>query len=292
MDDQEITGTPDTGKKKREDVLSGAQRKSRAPLYVLIGCLLFPCLCCAAPLCLVIGGGVTLATVFEHSKASASYTETVDVVPGETIILDVDNRVGDIEIRTGAADDQVIVEYTKTAYAFNKGSARDELDKINVDITSSGQTITIQVEQDSNEDTFLFRANEVNMTITIPSDAEITVENNVGQITLEGVHARALDLQTNTGSITFEGSLRQTGDYNIRTNVGDVTLRLPDGTYIEVDAETDVGEVSVSGFEISNRDEGGSVPGEAWRGTLGDGAESAPTLRVRTNVGDITIERD
>ena len=280
-------GVPD------EEAPAPRRRSSRWPLYIVIGCLLSCFTCCVLPVCGLAVAGVGLAALLENSEVTETKTETVRLETDDPITLTVDNRVGDILIEPGT-NDEVVVEYTKRAHGLTKSSAQDELDNILVDIDDSvADQVKIAVTMDSEKDTFFAFSNEVDLTIRVPESLYLDIKNNVGKVTIQGVTARSVQVKNNTGDIEFDGELgtSPTADYSFETNVGSITLFLPDNTYFAVSAETDVGDVTVSdNFDEVNRDDDGSGEvGDRWAGMLGNGNEDPPTLTLIVNVGDITI---
>jgi hypothetical protein len=117
--------------------------------------------------------------------------------------------------------------------------------------------------------------------------------NNVGNITINDVRARALDIQSNTGSVIFDGRLGAdpSAIFSVETNTGTITISLPADVNVELDADSDVGNVTVSdSFDhTADVNEVRTGVGETWTGTLGDSVESLPTLRLHTNTGTIDV---
>jgi hypothetical protein len=126
-----------------------------------------------------------------------------------------------------------------------------------------------------------------------------------GSIRLEAVKG-AIRLDTGDGSIvavgTFsslrarsgDGSVRiaaepgsaSSGDWDVSTGDGAVTLALPDGFNAEIDAHTGDGRIHLQDLSLSNVT--GRIGKSTVRGRLGDGGS---TVRVRTGDGSITLKR-
>jgi hypothetical protein len=297
--EEEISGAPDEGfsgapvgdmpRKRRPKT-----RSSLWPLYVAIGCLGMCCLCCVLPWCILGATGAGLAAVLSNSEAIETDTQRFTVDPDYPVQLTVDNTVGAIRVRRGDNAEEVTVTYTKKAYGLTKSRADKELDKVTVDIQQpDDDTITVTVNSDRTEDNFWAFANKVEITVTVPEDVFLTLTNNVGDITINDVHARALDLQSNTGSVTFEGSLGAdpTAIFNVETNTGEITVILPADVNVSLDADSDVGNIVVSNAfdRMTDVDENETGVGETWTGTLGESAEDLPTLRLHTNTGSINV---
>lgn len=133
----------------------------------------------------------------------------------------------------------------------------------------------------------------------------VTAHTGDGSIKLGGV-AGALDVDTGDGSIDVGGKLTvvraksgdgsvtvraeagsaPSGDWNITTGDGSVTLEVPEGFGAELDAHTGDGRVRLHDVAVSNVV--GELSKNTARGRLGSGG---PSLRVRTGDGSITMRR-
>jgi len=281
-----LVETPDKPKRGQR----ATPRSSRAPIFIVLGCLLLLCLCCLLPLCLLGMGGLTIgsaAAVVMNNEATESGSEQVAVNADEPIVLTVENSVGQITIQPGSSE-EVVVEYTKRAYGWTKDDANAQLKTMDVKVDQiNDRSVRVNVEYSKND--FDFGLNAVDLTITVPRDVALIVDNNTGDIQVEGVRARSLKLESNTGEITFDGDLAASGDFSIRSNTGEITVRLPQDAYVQVSATTDVGEVNVSGFDVSNDESRRDGPGVTFSGTLGSGPETPPTLNLHLSVGSISI---
>ena len=296
--DEEISGAPDEveyGAPMDEAPRRERSRSSLWPLYVAGGCMALCCLCCFLPICLLAATGAGMAAILSNSEVTRVDTQTLTVDPSTPVTLNVDGTSGSITVRHGGSDSDVIVSSTKRAHGWTKSAAEKELDNITVDIQQpdNGNDITISVNTDRRENSFWFLANQVDLTITVPESVELLLQNNTGSINVSGVQARALDIQTNTGSVTFDGEIQPNPNqtFSIQTNTGSITVNLPASTSVKVDARADVGSVTVgSSFDhITDVNEDHSGVGATWSGTLNDNNEDMPTLRLHTNTGSVTI---
>jgi len=136
-------------------------------------------------------------------------------------------------------------------------------------------------------------------------DGEVVAHSGDGSIRLEGVKG-ALNVDTGDGSIVAEGAFTtvrarsgdgsvrisaergsaSTGDWDISTGDGSVTVALPDGFGAEIDAHTGDGRIHMQDLTISNVT--GEIAKNTVRGRLGAGGS---TVRVRTGDGSITLKR-
>ncbi len=132
---------------------------------------------------------------------------------------------------------------------------------------------------------------------------DVNAHTGDGRIKLDGVNG-ALDVDTGDGSITVAGKLTSvrarsgdgsvtiraeagsaaSGDWDIVTGDGSVTLEVPDGFDAELDAHTGDGGIHMQDITLSNVS--GTIGKHTVRGRLGSGG---PALRVRTGDGAITL---
>lgn len=136
-------------------------------------------------------------------------------------------------------------------------------------------------------------------------NGNVTVHTGDGSIRLDGVHG-ALNVDTGDGSIVVAGQLTSvrarsgdgsvsiraqsgstpSGDWDITTGDGSVTVELPEGFGAELDAHSGDGRVRTENLTLSNVT--GTMDRNSLRGRVGAGG---PKLRVRTGDGSITLKR-
>ena len=67
-------------------------------------------------------------------------------------------------------------------------------------------------------------------------------------------------------------------------------LTLPADMWADVQAQTDIGTVTVSGFDTMNGSGSDDVTGDEWTGNLGSGRGNAPSLSAQVNIGDVMLK--
>jgi DUF4097 and DUF4098 domain-containing protein YvlB len=132
---------------------------------------------------------------------------------------------------------------------------------------------------------------------------DVTAHTGDGSITLDGVTG-TLNVDTGDGSITLGGKLSSvharsgdgsvtihadpgsaaSGDWDIVTGDGTVTLEVPDGFGAQIDAHTGDGHIRLQDVTLS--DVTGNLDRDTVRGRLGSGGRG---VRVRTGDGSITL---
>ena len=117
----------------------------------------------------------------------------------------------------------------------------------------------------------------------------IEVESVSGDIVVRRAKARALRLETTSGSLTYEGSVQADGQYELSTHSGDVRLRLPEGTRARLEADTYNGEFT-SDFAVTMQPGSAtSIRQRKYQLLVGDG--QGPLIRVGSFNGDIHLGR-
>jgi len=101
----------------------------------------------------------------------------------------------------------------------------------------------------------------------------IDVKNSLGQF----------QVTSNVGSIDFEGTVAEGEDNSISSDVGSVKVRLSNQKDLDVDAETDLGDVSIFPKPAN------IIEGD--RHTTFQIGGGGPKLRIRSDVGSISIEK-
>jgi len=114
------------------------------------------------------------------------------------------------------------------------------------------------------------------------SDGEFYLETSAGSIEIDRTSGR-FRVRSIVGSIDFDGTITEGEDNLLETSVGSIKARLSGLSDIEIDAETEVGRVSIFP-DIEPVDEGE----HHLRVRIGDGTKR---LRLRTETGSIRIQK-
>ncbi|HMM29873.1 MAG: hypothetical protein AAGU78_14300 [Chloroflexota bacterium] len=284
-------------RKRRDDYYLQPEppRRRRWPWFLLGGCVMLCCLCFILPLAVLSIGGVVFSAVIEGSEVTERGSEQLDVT-ADALTFVIDNEVGDITLETGDAG-VIAVDYLKRAYGISRSQARSRLDDVTVRLEDAGEgAVRLTVDRPSGGFS-LARVDSVDLNITVPANTvfDLDVNGGVGAVRIGGeVQASHVDAQVNVGEIGFSGVFTaDLADSRFKTNVGEVRLVLPRDLYARVEAETNVGDITVdralSTSDVENTDE---VTGYIWRGTVGAGSGAPPLLELAANVGDIRIDAE
>jgi hypothetical protein len=244
--------------------------------------------CCSIPIMMMMGAAVVSA-----NEVTETSTETlsVDDVEG-TINLEVTNPVGATSIVGDSDADEIEVEIVRRANAFTKADARSIVENITVDVRRDGNDFIVEVEHADEHDGFMwFNSPSVDLRITVPQELNLTVENNVGGLTVRDVDiVDRMELTNNVGGIEFEGVIGPQGDYTITNNVGGISIEVSEDSSFELDVTANVGGIDMQlGDQWHESDYSKDSPGERYEGTYGDQDNPDATLTITTDVGGIEI---
>ena len=241
----------------------------------------------------LLGGGIQSGLKNVINTSSETHTYAVSTLP--TLVINDDT--GTVTVHTGGANSPVTIQATKHFQSF--GSAPT------VQYSQNGDTINASVQNLSNN--FLpFGTNNVDFTVTVPANANLQIHTETGSIDVNGVSGNmslstatgsitanqdALSgqstLQSNTGDITFDGSIASTGNYQFSSDTGSVDVRLPANSSFHVDATTDTGSIDSDFSQIQVREH--DVTGSDAHGDVG--SNPGATMTLKTNTGDINLHQ-
>src|SRR5215467_10178123 len=94
-------------------------------------------------------------------------------------------------------------------------------------------------------------------------------------------------LKTDTGSVTFEGTIDPKGLYQFETNTGSVDVTLPGNSSFHLDASTDTGSINSDfpGVNVQHSNfTGGNVNSDV-------GSSPGATVTLKTDTGSISLHQ-
>lgn len=210
--------------------------------------------------------------------------ETFEVSDAPT--LDITNFAGSITVRPGESDVLHVV-------AVRKVSTRGKLDRIDVQMTEVDDRVVIRAKKLNN----LSNAS-VDFEITAPANTRLDVHTGAGTVDVRGIDGRidvysgagtikardvsgTASMALGAGEITYEGT--PAGNCSFKTGAGNILLRVPADSNVEVDLGTGIGTIGVD-FSVDGR-----VTMRAARGVIGDGSQGS--IYAHTGVGNVTLDR-
>lgn len=224
-----------------------------------------------------------------ETQAAETHTFTVGAHP--TVVLK--NKAGSIKLRAGQ-EGQVSVTTTRRGYIFSPRF--DSETPISYTHESANNTVTVRTGSWR-----IFGKNAITFEVTVPPTSDlqlntsmgtISVENVSGQISLKsdagtidahGVTLRGKSrIKGDLGTINFSGALDPGGNYAIETDLGTIDVRLPADASFDLSAKTDIGTVTTNFPTVQPQ------RNKAYGPT---GSAPQPKLKVKTDIGSITIQR-
>lgn len=233
------------------------------------------------------------------------YTNTVTETPrhfavSATPTVVINNDIGSIHVQSGDAGSDVTIQATKHA---GLGSNVNNV-QVSYSQNSSANVITVNVDRTSNAS--FFNSPSVDFQVTVPNNASLELKTNTGGLDVNGVSGRmsvrsntgsvevrngvlnsGSMLNSNTGSITFNGSINKTGSYQFMTNTGSVNVTLPASSAFHLDASTDTGSITSDfpGVYVQHPNFTGAVVHSDV------GSSPQATITMTTNTGSINLHQ-
>lgn len=255
-------------------------------------------------LAVAVLAGLLVSTVVNmtHQEAqTATQTQTFTVSGAPTI--EVTNPVGNVTIERGSTS-SVTVRATSSAQDATSTQTQRDLESITVNTSQHGNTISVTVSMNE-VDGLLGGNRHVDIDVMVPQQSTAHVDLSVGDLTVSGVSGRLVakvdtgsitlsggtladgsQVQSNVGSITYQGALAPGADVSMQANTGSISLTLPADTATNLDASASVGSIDVSGWDMPiSRD----TTGQSLTGTLG--SPNSGVLHLRTGVGSIDVRQ-
>jgi phage baseplate assembly protein gpV len=257
-------------------------------------------------------GALIIATIiilglglFARSVSGTDYTSTsrqsftVSGVP--TVVID--SSAGSITVRQGATN-QVQVQANRIVRTDNASTGENALDQIPVEMRQNGDTINITSRFDSTVFGDASLARRVDYVVTVPASANLNFRLSAGNVTVTGITGTVLttvsagnveisdatlsgasSFSVNAGTITFDGTLRAGSSLHTKVGTGNTNLTLPQALPAHVEADTNVGNISINGWPIS-------VSREKAVNSHASGDLNTPTtvnIMSQVSVGNITL---
>lgn len=205
---------------------------------------------------------------------------------GDSPAIEVDIFAGEVQIRPSEGS-------TVQATVTKKANSRANLDRIDVDLSQTDSKVQVTARVPS-----LTTGNaSVEVVILAPAASRLAIKTGAGQVVIEDITGEilvssgagdinvlgaqgAIDLHVGAGAIHYEGN--PSGRCRFDTGAGEITLRIPSESDLELEMDVGVGQVNVRGFDVS-----GQVSRSAIDGTIGDG--SLGSIYAHTGVGSIEL---
>ncbi|MBX0327216.1 DUF4097 domain-containing protein [Oscillochloris sp. ZM17-4] len=139
-----------------------------------------------------------------------------------------------------APGDSVTVAAVRHGFGWNAGAARAALDRLDVQITQSGDTLTVEVRRAAGLPSFIGRSPYVDLRIGVPDGLALDVQTASGEIVADGLRASG-SLATVSGDIALSDS---SGHLSVSSTSGDVHMS---GAFSGPQVETVSGDIWLEG---------------------------------------------
>jgi hypothetical protein len=270
------------------------ERSNRNVWIIVIVVLVILCCCVAVAAAAAIGLFTSWSFSFDRDwdwdwdlgRETERIEESFDV--GATPRLEIDSFAGNVTVRAGEAN-------TIRVVATKKASNRSNLDRIEIDWHEQDDGLRIETSHSRRTASNM----SVELEITAPAGSRLELDSGAGNIQVEDiagemdVHTGAgnvdvqraegrVSLDTGAGNITYDGTPQ--GNCRVETGAGNITLKLPAEVDVEVELDTGIGNVDVSGFDVDGEVSRGEVDGII-------GSDPQSRIEAHTGAGNIDLVR-
>jgi DUF4097 and DUF4098 domain-containing protein YvlB len=265
-------------------------RAGRIVIFVVIAAII---------LFLLIGGVVFVVRLLNPTPVrTVRETHIFNLAPDTQLTLIVMNNDGLVHVHAGASNTMTVTT-RKVGDSF--GASPDDF---KVHYTQHGNTIIIQVNNDSIHLFDFSNSSQADLDVTVPARSDLQLETDSGDITANGIAGKmtltsnsgslqatedALQsgsrLTTDSGSITMRGSIGVTGSYMFLSNSGTIDVTLPVDTSFQARLVSNSGGI-INEFPIVNAQQ----PGSDKQTIIGDvGISPQAILTMQSDSGTLHL---
>lgn len=214
-------------------------------------------------------------TLLASAASKEDVSRTMDVKPGEKLVVDVD--FGSIDIAAGANDKVTLDAHRKVDFD-NESSEKEYLANSAITVSKDGNVVTIRARGKKRHSHWNFKHQEMDAkyTLRIPKQFEVGLNTDGGEIRVNGI----------------------TGNVKARTSGGDLEFAHLEGT---LDGQTSGGginvadckgpiEIETSGGDIRVVDGKGGLNAHTSGGRI-EVRNFTGDTEVRTSGGNLTLEK-
>ena len=206
----------------------------------------------------IIGGIVVAVRILNPLPIRTSVEKRAfSLSAGARPSLVVTNDEGFIHVRPGSSN---TVNITVTKVGDGYGASPDDF---KVTAAQNGNTITIQITNDSIHFLDFSAMSHADLDVTMPATSDLQLKTDSGDVVVTGIEGKlnlasnsgslqatgvslssGSELNTDSGSLTMQGSIGPDGPYTFQSNSGDVDVALPRNASFHVDLETNSGSIT------------------------------------------------
>ncbi len=271
--------------------------------WLIGGCLGLVIIVGIACVALGLAAGRFVSTIAHETPVASTTTQTFTVTG--TPSLSIHDPAGNVTVRTGDTR-TVIVQITKNARDTSSSAAQNDLNAISASATQTGNAINVDARFDQGN--MVTRQLTVDLDITVPPTANLTLRVEAGNVAIDGVSGRITatvsaknldvpgfeahgvtladgsNIDVSFGNVQLDGALATGASVAVTVSAGNADLTLPASTAAHLDASTTAGSITITGWSIPITRSGG---GATASGDMG--ASPSGTLTVHVADGDITL---
>lgn len=249
----------------------------------------------ALRICLLAAATVGMAACGGGGEAAepVEATETVErtVAMDSSMAFHLDGFNGQVIVE-GRRDSVATITMEKKATAESAEAAEALLESITITADSSGGAYALRLRSEAPERT------SVEVRVQVPYRTPLRLELENGPVEVQAVSA-PITVSVDNGSVEIEGAtgalsvtavngnvtarmagFREGAEVTLETTNGNVDLGVPASASAQVEAATEVGELTVRGVTLAERVDDTQTTGGTVRGVLGSG-EGRITLRAQ-----------
>jgi DUF4097 and DUF4098 domain-containing protein YvlB len=194
--------------------------------------------------------------------------------------VDIEDPRGDVSVTAGDGPN-VVVQAHEEAFADSDNDAKKIWDAVAPHLTVSGATVLVKSESNDK--------GRVNLTVTVPKTAKVTVNDGWDDVTAAGLGAGIdvttrgnIQLNSITGPVVAHFTNGKHDEFSAHDIQGDLTL------------EGDVNDITLSEIHGSVT-QNGEIPGDVHMETISGAVHlhtSVTTLDLASLPGDLTLDSD
>ncbi|MGX4599188.1 DUF4097 family beta strand repeat-containing protein [Faecalimicrobium sp. JNUCC 81] len=156
----------------------------------------------------------------------------------------------------------------------------DVLSNLNLENFEIYQNVgDLNIEEDISCNSFYGKLDVGNIDSRIINTKEYNIKASVGDIDIKGLSGKG-SIKSNVGDIRCEID-KIDGNIDIKSNVGDVEVYISENSSFDIDAKSNVGDVD-SNFPAN-------IDSKTLKSSIG--TDISGTIKVKSNVGDININK-
>jgi hypothetical protein len=226
-------------------------------------------------------------------------SKIIKVDADKPITLKVIDDAGSVTV-IGADVKSVEVKVLRTAHDRTQSEAETEVKTIRYKIEQTGNSLTIKYELPQMT-AFNINLNTVDFTVTVPNETAVNIDNNLGNVGVSNIKGNAvivndfgevkanhiegtLSVSNNSGEVDASSIMAGSGDIQLSSEFGAVTLQDASGKDIALDSNS--GTITLQDVRAT-----GDITTHTDFGNTSFENGSTNSLSVETNSGAVSLKK-